>query len=65
LKGRAELIRHLFVLANQPFEDHRVEFSEWGALKNTLIFKQLPILGNFSIYWAILKNIGLTVSFFI
>lgn len=44
LKGRAEAIRILFKLANQPFEDVRIEFTEWHELKQKTLFKQLPIL---------------------
>jgi glutathione S-transferase len=44
LKGRAELTRLIFNLAGQPFEDNRIEFSDWSKLKNTFSFKQLPVL---------------------
>lgn len=44
LKGRAELIRLMFNLAGQPFEDQRVEFADWSKLKETFAFKQLPVL---------------------
>nr|UOU03297.1 glutathione S-transferase sigma 8-2 [Brachionus rubens] len=44
LKGRAEAIRILFKLANQPFEDKRIEFSEWPELKSKTPFHKLPML---------------------
>lgn len=44
LKGRAEVIRILFKLANQPFEDVRIEFDQWPEQKQKSLFKQLPIL---------------------
>jgi glutathione S-transferase len=44
LRGRAEPIRILFKLANQTFDDKRIEFSEWPQLKKTIQFEQLPIL---------------------
>ena len=44
LKGRAEAIRILFKLANQPFEEVQIEFPEWPELKQKTLFRQLPIL---------------------
>lgn len=44
LKGKAEVIRILFKLANQPFEDVRIEFAQWPSLKQNFPFKQLPVL---------------------
>ena len=44
LKGRAEPIRMLFELANQPYEDCRVPFDKWAELKPQFPFHQLPIL---------------------
>ena len=43
-RGRAEAIRMLFALANQPYEDHRVVYSEWPAQKSSTPFEKLPIL---------------------
>ena len=44
LKGRGEVTRILFELANQKYEDYRAEFSEWPTLKPKQIFGQLPVL---------------------
>ena len=44
LKGRGEAIRILFEVANQQYDDHRVEFSEWASLKSKQVFSQLPVL---------------------
>lgn len=32
-RGRAEITRYLFVLADQKFEDVRVNSEEWGKMK--------------------------------
>jgi len=44
--GRGELIRLIFAAANQKYEDKRIEFSDWPALKEsgTLPFNTLPLL---------------------
>lgn len=45
LRGRAELSRFLFELADQEYEDVRIEAKEeWPKLKPTSPFGQLPIL---------------------
>jgi prostaglandin-H2 D-isomerase / glutathione transferase len=44
LKARAESIRLALAISDVPFEDVRVPFSEFPALKPTLPFKQLPIM---------------------
>eukprot|EP01133_Synstelium_polycarpum_P018230 gene18230-21811_t len=45
-RGRAELVRYLFVLAGAKFNDVRVEFPEFSKpeYKATLPFGQLPVL---------------------
>uniref|UniRef100_A0A8C5PBM5 glutathione transferase n=1 Tax=Leptobrachium leishanense TaxID=445787 RepID=A0A8C5PBM5_9ANUR len=43
-KGRAELIRYIFAYKNTEYEDVRVEFSEWPALKPSIPYGQLPVL---------------------
>ncbi|XP_063314689.1 hematopoietic prostaglandin D synthase [Pelobates fuscus] len=43
-KGRAELIRYIFAYKNTEYEDVRIEFSEWPALKPSIVYGQLPIL---------------------
>ncbi|CAH2301323.1 hematopoietic prostaglandin D synthase [Pelobates cultripes] len=43
-KGRAELIRYIFAYKNTEYEDVRIEFSEWPALKPSIPYGQLPIL---------------------
>ena len=45
-RGRAEVIRQLFILAGQKYEDKRYEQDEWKAVKEKLNapFGQLPVL---------------------
>jgi len=46
-RGRAEIIRLILVTAGVPFEDKRIEASEWAALKPSvekdLPFGQMPV----------------------
>lgn len=44
LKGRAEVCRMLFALANQSFDDVRVPFLDWPEIKLKLPFGQAPVL---------------------
>ena len=44
IAGRAEAARVCLALAKIPFEDKRVNFAEWGGLKPTAPFGQLPYL---------------------
>lgn len=44
LKGKGETIRLSFHAAGIPFEDKRIEFAEWPALKPTIFTGQLPML---------------------
>ena len=43
-KGRAEVIRWLFAIAGQPYEDKRIEMDKWPAIKSTMPFGAIPIL---------------------
>ncbi|XP_072014440.1 S-crystallin SL11-like [Amphiura filiformis] len=43
-RGRAEVARYVFALAGAEYEDHRIEFSEWAALKPTMPAGALPVL---------------------
>nr|CDJ94821.1 Glutathione S-transferase domain containing protein [Haemonchus contortus] len=43
-RGAGEIIRQLFVIAGQDFEDKRVTFEEWPELKTKMPFHQLPVL---------------------
>ncbi|CAL8077599.1 unnamed protein product [Calicophoron daubneyi] len=43
-RGRAEPIRVLFAALNIPFEDHRIEFSDWATLKSKIPTHRLPYL---------------------
>lgn len=43
-RGRAEVMRYLFVLSQTPYEDVRVSFADWAALKPSTPFGQLPLL---------------------
>ncbi|WIA20561.1 hypothetical protein OEZ85_004951 [Tetradesmus obliquus] len=42
--GRGEIARLLFTIGKVDFEDKQVVFEEWGALKPTTPFGQIPIL---------------------
>uniref|UniRef100_A0A914V701 glutathione transferase n=1 Tax=Plectus sambesii TaxID=2011161 RepID=A0A914V701_9BILA len=44
LMGRAEPIRLIFAQARVNYKDHRIERSEWPALKEKMPFSQLPVL---------------------
>lgn len=44
LRGRGELIRYIFAYASIPYEDIRIEFSDWPALKPKVPFGKLPIM---------------------
>jgi Glutathione S-transferase, N-terminal domain len=44
-RGRAEMIRLIFVQAGQKFEDVRFTFDEWPALKSQMPLGQAPVLG--------------------
>lgn len=44
IQGVAERIRLAYVLAGLPFEDDRINFSQWGELKPTTPYGQLPTL---------------------
>jgi glutathione S-transferase len=44
IEGAAEPIRLALVLSGTPFEDERVAFQDWAALKPTTPYGQLPLL---------------------
>ena len=44
LKGRAEVCRLLFTLANQKYEEVNIAFEDWPTKKETLPFGQAPVL---------------------
>lgn len=44
IEGAAEPVRLALALANVPFEDSRVKFPDWPALKATAPYGQLPLL---------------------
>ncbi|XP_067850574.1 hematopoietic prostaglandin D synthase-like [Heptranchias perlo] len=44
LRGRAETARYIFAYSGIKYEDDTIERSDWANLKQTLLFKQLPIL---------------------
>ncbi|XP_040274165.1 hematopoietic prostaglandin D synthase-like [Bufo bufo] len=44
LRGRGEIIRYLFAYTNTEFEDHRIEFKDWPAHKDSYPFGKLPVL---------------------
>ncbi|VDM84498.1 unnamed protein product [Strongylus vulgaris] len=43
-RGRAEVIRQIFALANEDFEDIRYKFDEWHQHKSEMPFGQMPVL---------------------
>jgi prostaglandin-H2 D-isomerase / glutathione transferase len=42
--GRGESVRLAFILGNIPFEDERLSFEQWTALKEKSLYGALPIL---------------------
>jgi len=44
IQGAAEKVRLAFVLSGVAFEDERVNFAQWGDMKATTKFGQLPLL---------------------
>ena len=52
-RGRAEVARLILSIAGEVFEDDRVEFSDWEALKPRKLFYQItvrPLIHNFMFY---------------
>jgi len=43
-RGRAEVARQILAYADVKFEDNRITREQWGALKPTMPFGQVPIL---------------------
>ncbi|XP_053559408.1 hematopoietic prostaglandin D synthase [Bombina bombina] len=43
-RGRGEIIRYLFAYLNQEYEDRRIEFPDWPAIKPTIPYGKLPVL---------------------
>ena len=44
IEGVAEPVRLAFALGGIEFEDHRVQFSDWGAMKPTTPYGTLPLM---------------------
>ncbi|XP_064153360.1 hematopoietic prostaglandin D synthase-like [Anguilla rostrata] len=44
MRGRAELSRYILAYAEIPFQDHRVEWTDWPSLKTSFPLEQLPVL---------------------
>ncbi|MEE6460666.1 hypothetical protein FKM82_001060 [Ascaphus truei] len=44
IRGRGELIRYLFAYMDTAYEDHRITFSDWPAIKSSIPYGKLPIL---------------------
>ncbi|CAI2357737.1 unnamed protein product [Caenorhabditis sp. 36 PRJEB53466] len=44
VRSRGEVIRLLFHLADEKFDDERISFETWGALKSQMPLGQLPVL---------------------
>ena len=63
-RGRAEVARLILSIAGEVFEDDRVEFSDWEALKPRKLFYQItvrPLIHSFKM----LKNITIKDNIFI
>jgi len=43
-RGRAEAARLVFAKAGVPYEDVRITFEQWGAMKDSTLFGSLPML---------------------
>ncbi|KAK6024788.1 glutathione S-transferase protein [Ostertagia ostertagi] len=43
-RGAGEIIRQLFVIAGQDFEDKRLTIEEWPKYKSEMPFNQVPVL---------------------
>lgn len=43
-RGRGEIIRLIFAAADAKYEDNRVRFEDWEALKPTTPLGQIPVL---------------------
>lgn len=44
IRGVAEKIRQLFVVANQDFEDLRIPRGEWAKFRHSTPFLKVPVL---------------------
>jgi len=44
IRGRAEVARQILAYAGVPFDDVRVQGAEWGKLKSSMPFGQIPAL---------------------
>ena len=44
ISGVAEKIRMTLLIGGVPFKDNRIKFEEWGALKPTTPYGQLPLM---------------------
>lgn len=44
IEAAAEKVRLALVMTGTPFEDKRINFDEWGALKPTTPYGQLPLM---------------------
>ncbi|KAM4707912.1 hematopoietic prostaglandin D synthase-like [Discoglossus pictus] len=44
LEGKGEIIRYLFAYLNVKYEDKRIEFADWPAIKPTIPYGKVPIL---------------------
>ena len=71
LGGRAEAIRTMLAHANFQYEDHRIQFSELGALKNTpgaLPLGSMPIWDEDGLIMcqssAILRMLGIRLGYY-
>lgn len=44
IEAAAEKVRLALVMCGKEFEDHRVEFAEWGAMKGSTPYGQMPVM---------------------
>ena len=66
-RGRAEVARLILSIAGEVFEDDRVEFSDWEALKPRKLFYQktfMPMIQTYEIILLIHVNITIEDNIF-
>ncbi|XP_072351421.1 hematopoietic prostaglandin D synthase-like isoform X2 [Scyliorhinus torazame] len=44
IRGRAETARYIFAYSGIKYEENTIDIADWPNLKNSLIFKQIPVL---------------------
>ncbi|XP_038648688.1 hematopoietic prostaglandin D synthase-like isoform X2 [Scyliorhinus canicula] len=44
IRGRAETARYIFAHSGIKYEENMIDIADWPKLKNSLIFRQIPVL---------------------